>query len=94
MRRPSSRSAGPRRRVVAPPTKTDRAGEDRDPSGGGTAASAGGVVGGRTGHAAADPGLGEHELARAAASWSPANAAATERTCSYPVIARNDGARP
>jgi putative drug exporter of the RND superfamily len=40
------------------------------------------------------PVSGRISSARAAASWSPASSAATLRTCSYPVIARNVGARP
>lgn len=40
------------------------------------------------------PVSGRVSSTRAAASWSPARAAAMLRTCSYPVIARNVGARP
>src|SRR5699024_1175910 len=39
------------------------------------------------------PVSGSSSSTRSAASWSPASSATTLRTCSYPVIARNVGAR-
>jgi hypothetical protein len=48
----------------------------------------------RAGGALHTPVSGNSSSTRAAAAWSPARAAAMERTCSWPVASRKVGARP